>query len=509
MLAFGDYILDRERRELRYGSEAVDLEPQVFDLLLYLIQNRGRVVTKDDLISSVWNGRIVSESTLTSRLAAVRKAVGDSGRRQSFVRTYPRRGVRFVGEVRDRSDAIVDGAAGEGEGARPGRSALTILDGTEAQPGYPVGSAPVVPWGGKPAVAVLPFRNLSGESGQDRVSDGITEDIMTVLSRCRSLAVIARNSSSAFNGPGDVREVGRRLGAEYLVEGSIRETGRHLRVSVDLAETERGQQLWAATYDRELGDPLAAQDEITAAIAARVEPEVDAAERFRAERRALPALHAWGLSGLGTKGRCRCIATDNAEAERLLRRAIARDPWLSEAAMGARRRPRKVSAQPAPAPVRCRSRFRQADQDMSFVPTMEGEMLVRIGLGAVAAALAVTGGAAQQLPAATQQTQTIKRTPLQKFDVPGTTYETVTGIAEISPNVTIGRHTHPGPESGYMMEGEMVLMIQGQPDRTVKSGESYQVPSGAVHDAKAGSQGAKVLATYVVEKGKPLASPAR
>lgn len=135
-------------------------------------------------------------------------------------------------------------------------------------------------------------------------------------------------------------------------------------------------------------------------------------------------------------------------------------------------------------------------------------MLVRLGLGAIVAALALTVAAAQQPPAATQQTQTIKRTPLQKFDVPGTNYETVVGIAEISPSVNIGRHTHPGPESGYVLEGEFVLMVQGEPDKPLKAGDSYQIPSGAPHDGKTGPQGAKVLATYVVEKGKPLATPA-
>jgi len=115
---------------------------------------------------------------------------------------------------------------------------------------------------------------------------------------------------------------------------------------------------------------------------------------------------------------------------------------------------------------------------------------------------------AQQPPAMTQQTANIKRTPLQKFDVPGTNFETVIGIAEIVPNVNIGRHTHPGPESGFMLDGEMVLMVEGQPEKTVRTGESYQVPPGAVHDAKTGPKGAKVIATYVVEKGKPLASPA-
>jgi quercetin dioxygenase-like cupin family protein len=116
--------------------------------------------------------------------------------------------------------------------------------------------------------------------------------------------------------------------------------------------------------------------------------------------------------------------------------------------------------------------------------------------------------AQQQLPSMTTQTQTIKRTPLQKFDVPDTNYETVIGMAEIVANVNIGRHTHPGPESGYMLEGQMTLLVDGQPPLEVQEGQSYKVPPGAVHDAKTGPKGAKIIATYVVEKGKPLASPA-
>ena len=128
-------------------------------------------------------------------------------------------------------------------------------------------------------------------------------------------------------------------------------------------------------------------------------------------------------------------------------------------------------------------------------------------VGCALAMLGTVNLASAQQPAA-GQTATIKRTPLQKFDVPGTNYETVIGMAEIVPNVNIGRHTHPGPESGYMLEGNMVLIVQGQPDKTINTGDSYQIPPGAVHDAKSGANGAKVIATYVVEKGKPLASPA-
>jgi quercetin dioxygenase-like cupin family protein len=119
-------------------------------------------------------------------------------------------------------------------------------------------------------------------------------------------------------------------------------------------------------------------------------------------------------------------------------------------------------------------------------------MFKKILIGAVLATIAMLGGANAQQPPATQQTATIKRTPLQKFDVPGTNYETVIGIAEVVPNVNIGRHTHPGPESGFVLEGEFVLLIDGQPEKTVKVGESYQVPSGAIHDGRTGSKGAKV-----------------
>ncbi len=137
----------------------------------------------------------------------------------------------------------------------------------------------------------------------------------------------------------------------------------------------------------------------------------------------------------------------------------------------------------------------------------KGENVVRkFIVPAVAALICVSAFVAPQ--AIAQSAPPIKRIPLQKFEVPGAGYETVIGIAEIAPNVNIGRHTHPGVEAGYVIEGELALMVAGQPDKPLKAGDSYQMPPGAVHDAKSGPQGAKVLATYVVEKGKPLATPA-
>ena len=161
-LFFADHLLDTDRRELRRGSEPIAVEPQVFDLLIYLVQNRDRVVSKDDLIAAVWQGRIVSESTLTSRINAARKAVGDSGEEQKLIRTIARRGFRFVGAVRARSKAD-----------EPGRAAEQTSDAPHEQ------SRPALPPADRPAIAVLPFINMSGDPEQEYFADGMVEEIIT------------------------------------------------------------------------------------------------------------------------------------------------------------------------------------------------------------------------------------------------------------------------------------------------------------------------------------------
>jgi TolB-like protein/DNA-binding winged helix-turn-helix (wHTH) protein len=331
-LAFGDYVLDGGRRELRRGSEQVVLEPQVFDVLLYLALNRDRVVSKDDLIAAVWNGRIISESTLSSRIAAARKAVGDSGERQALIKTYARKGFRFVGDIRVDHAADAAGAPRERARTMPERPhAPADADSLDGAPG-PAGSGAALNWGGRPSVAVLPFTNLSGDPEQEYFSEGITEDVIAALSKSRSLAVIARNSSFAFkDAGGDARQAGLTLGADYLIEGSVRKIGQRVRITAQLVETEGGRQLWAERYDRDLEDLFALQDEITTAIAARIEPEIGAAERLRVERKAVPTLHAWDFFRLGTKHFYKSTGADNLEAQRLFHRAIELDPGLAEA----------------------------------------------------------------------------------------------------------------------------------------------------------------------------------
>ena len=314
---FAGCVLDGDKREFTRHSEPIAMEPQVFDLLLYLLQNRDRVVSRDDLIASVWNGRIVSESTLSTRITAARKAIGDTGEDQILIKTYPRKGIRFVGDLQ---------TIGVSRPNERGQDPAVPPPSVQSTPAGPI------EWGGRPSVAVLPFNNLSGDAEQDYFSDGITEDIITALSKYRSLAVIARNSSFAFKGAGgDTRSAALTLGAGYLVDGSVRKTADRVRVTAQLVETETGRQLWAERYDRDLRELFDLQDEITTAIAGRIEPEVGAAERMRAERKAVPALQAWDFFRLGTKHFYKSTPADNREAQRLLRRAIELDPTLAEA----------------------------------------------------------------------------------------------------------------------------------------------------------------------------------
>jgi adenylate cyclase len=249
---FEDYCLDVTRQELRRGDDLVAVEPQVLDLLHYLIRNRDRVVSKDDLIAHVWKGRAVSDSALTSRIAMARQAVGDTGHRQRLIRTLARKGVRFVGVVHE----------GQNQDA-----AVAV---TPMQPH----SHPDLP-----SVAVLPFTNMSGEPEQEYFADGIAEDIITELSRFGGLFVIARNSSFQWKGKLiDVRQIGRDLGVRYVLEGSVRKAGDRVRISAQLIDAGSGSHLWAEHYDRNLQDVFAVQDEVARTVAAILAAHVSKAE---------------------------------------------------------------------------------------------------------------------------------------------------------------------------------------------------------------------------------------
>jgi TolB-like protein/tetratricopeptide (TPR) repeat protein len=308
--AFSDSVLDCGRRELRRGSDLVAVEPQVLDLLIYLIENRDRVVSKDDLIASVWGGRIVSDGTLTSRTYAARKAIGDTGQDQLLIRTVVRKGLRFVGSVR----------------AEPESSAQPPAEALAERWRAPSSVSE------RPAIAVLPFVNMSGDPEQEYFSDGISEDIITALSKLRWFFVIARNSSFIYKGrPVLMKTVADELGVRYVLEGSVRKAGDRLRITAQLSDVETGSHLWAEKYDRSLTDVFAIQDEITETVVASIEPQLYAAENFHAKHKPPGNMDAWDLVMRALSHFWQVTRQDNLIAQSLLEQAVALDPPYGQA----------------------------------------------------------------------------------------------------------------------------------------------------------------------------------
>ena len=266
--------MDTRRRELRRRGELVSVEPQVFDLLEFLVRARDRVVSRDDLLAAIWHGRNVSEATLSSRVNSARAAIGDNGKDQRLIRTLPRKGVRFVGAVQEAPDPS----------AEPAMDAT--LESLKARMADPNG----------PSIAVLPFTNMGGDPEQEYFSDGMAEDIITALSRISGLFVIARNSSFTYKGMAvDVRRVGRELGVRYVLEGSVRRSGERLRISGQLVDAASGVHLWADRYDGDLSDVFELQDRITERVAAAIEPTLQLAEIERHKRNRPNRLDAYDL----------------------------------------------------------------------------------------------------------------------------------------------------------------------------------------------------------------------
>lgn len=264
-LRFEDFVLDLDRQELRQGGQSVVMTPQAFDLLVFLVRQRERVVSKDDLFEGVWKGRLVSDSTLASHINAVRRAVDDDGARQRLIRTIARKGFRFVGEVSQ-------------DGLPPSVAASGALSQTIDAP----------------SLAVLPFVNLSPEPGRDYLADGIIEDLIQALTRIRRLRVAARDSTFVYRGRNvDVRRVGQDLGVRYVLSGSVRCASAQIRVAAQLVDTDTGMHIWVDRFDGSHGDLFAVQDALAASVVGALTPHLERAEIGRALRKPTESLDAY------------------------------------------------------------------------------------------------------------------------------------------------------------------------------------------------------------------------
>lgn len=304
---FGNCVLDLTVRELRRDNRLCAIEPQVFDLLEYLVRHRSRLVTRDELWNKIWKGRPVSEAAIDTRLSAVRQAIGDTGGDQRLIRTLRKQGFRFVGAVVEDT-----GAAGIVRGKDGGANRALLAD--------------------HPTIGVIPFANLSGEPGHDVLGDGVTDDLITALGKSRWLFVAPRASTFACKGQAlGVGQIARKLGVRYLVDGSIRRVAGRMRITVQLVDGISDRQIWTERYDVDDTVNLRLFDRICEKILSAVEPHLYLAEHLRAQQKTTVDLNAWecvvrALSLMNTRNQ-RNVATAHA----LLKKAVTIDPASASA----------------------------------------------------------------------------------------------------------------------------------------------------------------------------------
>ncbi len=321
----GGCELDAARFELRREGRTVAVEPQVLELLLYLVAHRDRAVTRAELFEKLWRGRIVTDSALNSRVKAARAAIGDDGASQAQIRTLHRTGYRFVGPVEEMAAADADalaeaplavgrtppapatsatpaagtlhadvplrarrlGIAGAALGLLLAVGAFSLWPRDARESGasdavassVPAASTAPVAAAARKTLAVLPFTNLSSDPEQDYLADGIGVELLIVLSRLPDLQVTGRVSSSHFKGRHEpLAAIGEMLGVGHLLTGSVRKSGDRVRIAVELVDAASGYQVWTDSYDSRHGDILDVQDEIAEDVATALQVKLGLGE---------------------------------------------------------------------------------------------------------------------------------------------------------------------------------------------------------------------------------------
>lgn len=317
---FGHFELDLAQGELRAAGQPLPLEPQVFALLAFLIEHRERLVSRDELVEKVWDGRFVSDSAVASRVKSARKALGDDGKTQRFIRTLHRQGFRFVAEVqvqhREPRLEMVGDTGPEGSG--------------QAEP-------PVAAHSGdsRPAIAVLPFRLIGDAEPYAAIAEALPHELITELSRLRWLFVTARGSSFRLRADEpDMREVGRLLGVRYGLSGVVEVTGRRLAVTTELVDTRGGGIVWAERYTGSVDDVHTVRTEIRSKILTALEIQIPLHEATQARLTVTEDLDAWSAYHVGLQHMYRFNRKDNAVAAGLFARAVAQDPGFARAHAG-------------------------------------------------------------------------------------------------------------------------------------------------------------------------------
>lgn len=307
---FGNFELDMGRFELREDGEPRPLEPQVFALIAYLVEHRERLVSKDEIFEKLWDGRIVTDAALASRIKLARKVLGDDGKAQRFIRTVHGKGFRFVADVRTTSAAASVETAGEPAPA------------DEDQ-------------GAQPSIAVLPFQLIGDAGPYATIADGLPHELITELARLRWLLVIARGSSFRFREADlDLCEVGRLLGVRYCLAGTVEVIGKKLTVTTELVDTRGGDVVWSERYTGYVDDVHAVREDIRSRILTSLEILIPLHEASGARLTATDKLDAWSAYHVGLQHLYRFTRNDNARAAQLFERAVQLDPGFARAHAG-------------------------------------------------------------------------------------------------------------------------------------------------------------------------------
>jgi TolB-like protein/Tfp pilus assembly protein PilF len=313
---FGPFQLDMARFELRSDGEPCSVEPQVLSLIALLVENRERLVSRDEIIEKIWDGRIVSDAAISSRIKSARQALGDDGKAQRYIRTIHRQGLRFVAPVQ--ATRSVCAAPIESIDATPSETRVA----TDAETT-------------RPSIAVLPFRLIGDAGPYAAIADALPHELIAELSRLRWLFVTARGSSFRLRDPDtDMGEIGRLLGVRYALSGTVEIAGTNLVVTVELVDTRDSSVVWAERYSGELDDVHAVRTDIRSRILATLEIRIPLHEAEMARLRVTENLDAWSAYHLGLQHMYRFNRGDNQEAARLFAQAVARDPGFARAHAG-------------------------------------------------------------------------------------------------------------------------------------------------------------------------------
>lgn len=309
---FAGLELDTSRFQVRRAGEVLAVQPQVFDVLHYLVAHHDRIVSKDELLEKVWNRRVVSEATLSSRIKAVRQLIGDTGKEQRLLLTMRHRGFRYVGAV---------------EAELPDARQITSAASIPAAPVHATTDPPT-------SIAVLPFEVVGATSQHDYVGQGIAADIISLLAGHQWLTVIARGSSFAVDAKLTPRQIGSVLGVSYLLTGRTRWNEAGGRIDAELVDCETGRLLWHQTYRGEDADVHSVLEDIAQQIAATIEPKLEQIERIKTDRKRPEDFQAWDCCHRAFWHLFHFTPDDLAVAKTWFAKALTFDPNLARAHAG-------------------------------------------------------------------------------------------------------------------------------------------------------------------------------